>query len=107
MNVIARRHRLNLAKPRMLEPACENDMAIQPLWLGRHLREGHAHLKSNARFLWQNPDWANAPNGCHDIVKKSTNLRGLMAEMMLEVVSSARMRLIAVGKPSTALRTLR
>ena len=74
MNVIAWRDRLNLAKARMLEPACENDMTIQPLCLGRDLREGHAHLKSDARFLWQNPDWANAPNGCHDIVKQSTNL---------------------------------
>ena len=74
MNVVARRDRLNLTKTRMLEPACENDMTIQPPSLGRDLRKRHAHLKSNARFLWQNSDWANPPNGCYNIVEQSTNL---------------------------------
>jgi len=90
----------------MIESACQNYMTIQPPWLRRHLRKRHAHLESNARFLWQNPDWANPPNGCYDLVKQSTNLWRLMAEVMIEVVSSACMRLVPVGKPSAALRTL-
>jgi len=49
---------------------------------------------------------ANLSDRGYDIVEQRTNLWWPTAKVVREIMSPARMGLVAIGKPSTALRTL-
>jgi len=89
----------------MLEPAGEDDMAIEPIRSRCNLRERHAHLKSDTRFLGQYAHRPQFTDGGNDVVEKDAELRPLATEMVREIVTTTRVRLIAVCEKTATLRT--
>ena len=81
------RERLHQSKARILQPPREHDVAVDPPSTRRHLGEGHADLKRDARFFWQYAHWADRGNGLDDAVEQSADLRRLAAKVMIEVVA--------------------
>ena len=75
MQMIARRKSLHLAKPRMIEPASEDQMSVEPPLSRRHLRKRHPNLEGNPRLFRDNPDWTNRANEGDHRVEEFSNLR--------------------------------
>src|SRR3954469_2049065 len=80
----------------MLETAGEHDVTVQPVLAGRHLGEGHANLKSNARLFRKNANGPECADRGDNLVEECPDLRGLSAKVIGELVTTARMRLIPV-----------
>jgi len=105
MQVIPWRKRLDLPKPRVLEAACENYVAVQPSLPRRNLRERHADLKRDARLLGENGDGADCAHSGNDEVKQFAHDRLSTREVVIEVVQRcAGVRLIPVRESTPALR---
>ena len=69
------------------------------------MRERHADLKGDPRFLGNDPNRTDFANRCNYDVKERADRRRLAFEMMGEVVPGAGVRLIAVRKSSPTLFT--
>lgn len=105
MHVIARRERFDAAKARIRATPRKDDVAIEPLIVRCNLRERHAHLKRDACLLWQDDHWSAAANrAAHGLIDGAYD-RTPASKMMREVVTSTRVRLIAVGEAPPAART--
>ena len=93
---------LHFAKARMIEPASEHQMSVEPPLSRRHLRERHPHLESNPRLFRENPDWTNGANERDHRVEEFSNLRAFPSEMILQRMACAGMRLVPVREHATA-----
>jgi hypothetical protein len=103
MQVVPGRKRFDPPEPRTLEPTRQHDVPIEPRAPWGDLGKGHPHVKGDARLLWQHlhgPDFANRRD---DGVEERTNRGRFVREVMLEIVTAARMRLIAVRELAPAL----
>jgi hypothetical protein len=63
-------------------------------------------LKGNPRLLWNDAHRSQGANGGDYLVEKRSNLWPLPAKMMLEIMSPAGVRLVAIRKTAPALLTL-
>lgn len=105
MHVIARRDRFDPTKARICATPCKDDVAIEPSIARCDLRERHAHLKRNACLLWQDDHRAAPANRApHGLIDRAHD-RTPASKMMREIVTSTRVRLIAVGEAPPAART--
>jgi hypothetical protein len=102
VKVIPRRKRLYGAKAAALQAPGEDDVSIEPSATRSHLREGHANVERDAGLFGKDLDWTDLANRRHDRIEQCTNLGGLSGEVMLEVVTTAGVRLIAVRELATA-----
>jgi len=93
VHVIARGESFDPPETRMLQPAREDDVAIEPLLTRRDLREGHSHLKCDPGFLRQNTDRSAAAHGRHDRVEERSNLRRFSVKMIAQAVACDWLRL--------------
>jgi hypothetical protein len=78
-------------------------VTVQPFQFWGDLGKGHAHLKRNASLFWDDTNRANLPNSRDNLVEQRPNLWWLSSKMVIEIVSTARVRLIAIGEMSPAL----
>jgi hypothetical protein len=96
VQMIAGRKRLDLPEARTLATTGEHHMAIDPPAPRGKLRERHAHLKRDARFLRQHAHGPDGTNDRDDGVEERANLGRFAGEVNLERVTAARVRLIPV-----------
>ena len=101
--MIPRRDRLHPAKSRMLQPAREDEVTVEPLCARRHLRERHPHLESDPRLFGQNAHRTDRPDRRYDRVEERADFRPFALEMLFEVRPAAGMRLIAIRELAAAL----
>lgn len=104
VHVVSRRERLDLAEARMLEPAREYHVAVQPPLPRRDLREGHAHLKRDSGLLREHGHRSAGHYDTADSLEKDSNGPVFRAKVMLQIEWSARMRLIAIREAPPAAR---
>ena len=104
--MVTRRDGLNAAEAGVLGPSCQHNMAVQPIRSRCDLREGHAYLESNPGLLWNDAHRSESTNDGNYLVEKCSDFRPLAFEMMFQIMSCARMRLVAICEISTALLTL-
>ncbi len=105
MDVITRRDRVDAPEARVLQTAREHDMAVEPLPLGRHLRERHPHLERDPRLFRQHDDGTARGGGAPHGVEQHADGGILSTEMMCETVARAGVRLVAVGEAAPARAT--
>jgi hypothetical protein len=106
VNVITWRDGLHVAETRVLQAARKHNVAVEPVRPRCDLREGHSHLESNPSLLRKDahrPDCANCRN---DLFEKRPNFWPLAAEVMVETVSPAGVRLVSVREIPAAFLTL-
>ena len=104
--MVARRDGVHLAEARVLQPSRKHNVAVEPIRSRRDLREGHAHLESNPGLLWKDAHGSESANCSNDLLKKCPNFRPLAAEVMLESVSPAGVRLVPIREIAAAFLTL-
>ena len=102
MEVIPRRERLYAAKAGALEAPREDDVAIEPISARGHLREGHADVEGNPRFLGKDLHRPDVADGRHHGIEHLADARGLAREVVLQIVPTAGVRLIAIRELATA-----
>ena len=103
VQVVARRERSHLAEARMVQSSGKNDVSVEPVPARSDLRERHAHLKRDACFFRKDSDPAVRSDDGDDFLEERADDRRFAAEVMRQRESPARVRLIAVRKPSSTL----
>jgi hypothetical protein len=103
VQVISRRERLDGTESRVLQPTREHDMAVEPPPPGRQLGERHANLKCDSRLLRQDRHRANRLRHHKHRLEQVAHAGRLVREVMLEVVSAAGVRLVAIREVAAAL----
>jgi len=106
VNMIAWRDGLDDAEARVLESPRQDDVAVEPIRSRCDLRKGHAHLESDASLFGKDANRAERADRGDYLVEKRSNLRPLAAEMMLQIVPGAGVRLVAVCEVAIALFAL-
>jgi hypothetical protein len=106
VNMVAPRDGLHIAEARVRQPPRKHDMAVEPIRTRRDLRERHPHLESNTRLLWKDAHRSKSADGSNDLIEKRSNFRPLAAEVMLETVPRAGVRLVSVREIAAAFLTL-
>src|SRR5690349_508708 len=81
-------------------------MTVEPTTAGSDLHERHANLKRDPRFFRKHADGAHGTDDGYDLPKESPDLGRLVAEMMLECVGAASMRLVPIGERASALQAV-
>lgn len=89
MEMIAGGKRLNLAKARVLQSPCQDEVSIQPLPAWGHLCEGHANLKGNASLLRQHAYRPESTDSHEDGVKELADSAILASEVSRQSVLAA------------------
>jgi hypothetical protein len=102
VDMIPHRERLDSPEPRTFEATREHHVSIEPPAPRRNLRERHADVKGDARLLRQYLHRSNVANSRNNGIEERTNRRRLVREVMLEIMTAARVRLIAVGELASA-----
>lgn len=102
MNVVSGRNRVNTTESRVLESACQNDVAVNPSHTGSQLGEGHAHLKRDAGFLREHDHRSAAPHRLESGIKDRADFRWLAPEVGFQIVRAAKVGLIAIGETAFA-----
>jgi hypothetical protein len=105
VQMVARRERLDPTEAGMLEPSGENEVAIQPVATWSDLRERHAHLECDPRFLGKDPDRAQFFDRGDNSPVECANLGRLAPKMVRQRVPAAGVRLVAIREESAAFRT--
>jgi hypothetical protein len=90
----------------MLQPPRKHNVAVQPIRSRCDLREGHPRLESNASLLWKDAHRSDCANCRNDLLEKRPDFRPFAAEVMLETMSPAGVRLVSVREIPAALLTL-
>jgi hypothetical protein len=88
--VVARGDGLDLAPPRVLNPACQDKMSVHPSLARLHGGEAHANLKGDASLFRNHCDRTAVFDGSPEGVERCDNLFRLSAQMFLQCVASAR-----------------
>ena len=83
----------------------EDDVTIEPPLARRDLRKRHANLKRDARLFRKDDDGAALANRTPYRPVELAHDRAGPLKMVREVVTSTRVRLIAVGEAPPAART--
>ena len=104
MQVVSWRERFDLSEPRVLEPAREDDVAVEPALTWRDLSERHADLECDAGLFRENDDGSERTNGCDNEIIDLAHDRVAPDEVVLEVVQPAGMRLVPIRERAVALR---
>src|SRR5262249_37988316 len=92
--------------PRVLEPAREHDVTVEPGLPRCDLRERHPHLERDPGLLGQHAHRPDRADGRNDLAVDRPDRLRLAAEVVRErVPGPARVRLIAVREPAAARRT--
>src|SRR5689334_16312122 len=89
----------------MLDAAREHEMTVEPLPAWRHLREGHADLKSDARLFREHADRPDGLNGGDDGIEELAHGRRFIGKVRVEGVWPARVCLIAIRELAAAFGT--
>ena len=84
MEVVSRRKRFDLSKARMLEPPGQHEVSVQPSLARGDLRERHAHLERDPRFLGKNAHRTDGTNRGGHFLEERTNRRRLAVKVMTE-----------------------
>jgi hypothetical protein len=106
VNMVTRRDALHFAEARVLQPPRKHNVAIEPIRSRRDLCERHSHLESNTSLLWKDAHRSESADGSNDLIEKCPNFRTFAAEVMLESVPPAGVRLISVREVAAAFLTL-
>ena len=72
----------------MLEPPCEDDVAVDPLALRCELSERHAHLKCYPGLLRKNANRPNLAKSFYDVVEQRSDLWSFAGEVVLKIVAA-------------------
>src|SRR5437763_7127609 len=104
MEMIPGRKSFDAAETRMLETACQDDVAIDPIPSNDKRGEAHSHLEGDTSFLQQDRDGAVQFCEVAQLVEDRADGRWLSFEMGSERITAARMRLIAICKLPFAVR---
>jgi hypothetical protein len=104
MNVIAWGNGIYLAKSRMLQPACENYVAVQPLLPERYGCKTHTNMKGNSGLFGQDGNRPDRLDEGDEPQEDRPYLWRRLGEVVLESMDAAGMRLVSVRKLTTASR---
>jgi hypothetical protein len=89
MDVISGRDCINSTESRVLQPAREHYMTVNPAQTRSQLREGHPHLKGDAGFFRQDGHQSAPPDCLEHGVKDRADFRRLAVKMRLQIVPAA------------------
>ncbi len=105
VEMISRRKSFDPAKPRIFQPACKDDMAIDPVSADDESSETHPDVKCDPCLLRQDSDRPVFLREGEKLVEDRAHGLRLAGEMRRERVTPTGMRLISIRECAPAIRT--